>query len=881
VQRQNICGSGFFHHLNEADLEASDSDADISISTNDEDEKDSIALSFDRSHFSLFYNNSPSQVDPHYQPVSTLTKRGDQYRKKSGSGIALIEIELLDKDGSRVETIRTRGFVQSNDCADRLNFSTELLRMRRSDDINQVSTASPTGAFRNHRVCVKIVNTLLDARILQSWIELSLNQALVGIRIESVLMESRAISMSSISTLIAHDQSAPRQVRRNLADRDGALICSRDVDSLCKGIPGLYSIISRSCDLPHPAVMKSESRNPLKATLLANLTIGLLDDALMHDLQLERRGTCDGHRGGAVIIRTAPKDKARLVAIDRDATTGSVRVTDSATEGRARKIIDRVTDSPEYIVAFGLGHPREKDDDDGADKKRRSSIFCSRLVFRELVIEGQSDNSFAKRLHNLKSLRPDLFKRSLAFILHVTRSSRSLYVYNWNQTSLSSVINQMKSIENEIIQSDQELSQGQQARCLRGLNLFKHEDGPRTQTSCSVPSKKAAKSQMGTSKLEGMRPGASDHDHSSTKVQPKPQGPTATPPRKIRRPTNILRPTLIGKSVEGSAMQALAASRARASSRTMPGQQRPQPASATGRQSTKARKERISIPAVGSSKKGTKTSSTVKPRKEAAVLTRKDVGGKSEEQTLGPSTAHGKKVSGHQKPLVREHQKAELVPPRLAEFFSALKTKYCSMILKRRIPVSTAQQVVAMLMMHSHSQKSKYDELHFMKAYSLPLFAMSCELHQCGVDQAMPFLSFMANCIVKRNRNASILSIETPSIPIIYVRQELAGSRSCSAILFVQLAVTRHSATQQLIGRVSGWLFIRPSNVTAPRAKKAKKKTSSGAGRSTSKRTKKQTRALSKLEKTSSSLYSAATCYRVSDFHPLFFSTKTFILEHL
>ena len=41
--------------------------------------------------------------------------------------------------------------------------------------------------------------------------------------------------------------------------------------------------------------------------------------------------------------------------------------------------------------------------------------------------------------------------------------------------------------------------------------------------------------------------------------------PTKTPSRRIQRPTSIRRPQLVGKSVEGAAMQAMAASRARAS----------------------------------------------------------------------------------------------------------------------------------------------------------------------------------------------------------------------------------------------------------------------------------------------------------------------------
>lgn len=739
--------------------------------------------------------------------------------------------------------------------------------MRRIFDESKegISPVSPAAAFRNYRVHIRIVNTLLDARILHSWIELSLNQALVGFRIEAVLMEShRAISVSSNFNAVADEKSNLVPGWRRGPNPNVALICSRDVDSLCKGIPGLHSIISSSYDLPHPAVVKSELRKiPVKATLLAPLTLSLLD-GLTHDLQLERRGSCDAFRGGVVIIRTTPTDKARLVAIDRGASAGSVRVTEYNTDGRSRKLFDRVTDSPEYIAAFGLGHSREKEEDDGTDKKRRSSVLRSRLVFRELVVEDPSENSFAKRLHDLKSLRPDLFQRSLAFILHVTRSSRSLYVYNWNQASLSNVISRMESIENEIIQSDQQLSQKQQAKYLRGLNLFNDHEETGPQTGSSVQSKKAAKLQVETNKLGGTRPAASEHEHSLAKIQPKASGPTAPPPRKIRRPTNILRPTLIGKSVEGSAMQALAASRARASSRTVPGQIRPQPIATTGRQSTKSRKERQSISEAASNKKPTK-SSAMKPKKEATLSARKEVVGESEE--TGTSTTHGRKALGHKRPQsVRQHQRAGSIPPKLAkDFFLVLRTKYCTAILKRRIPMSRAQQLAGMLMTHVQSQKSNFDELYYMSRHSIPLFSSSCELSPCAADQAMPFLSFISERIVKTNSSASILSIENSPRPLTYVRQDLAGSRSCRAILFVQLAVTRHSTTQQLIGRASGWLFICPPSVTAPRVKKRKKKARRSTGRSSGKITKRPTKALSKLEKTSSSLYSATTCYRVSN----------------
>ena len=52
--------------------------------------------------------------------------------------------------------------------------------------------------------------------------------------------------------------------------------------------------------------------------------------------------------------------------------------------------------------------------------------------------------------------------------------------------------------------------------------------------------------------------------------QKEDSSPLRGPKRRIPRPTSMLKPTLIGKSVEGSAMQAVAASRLRASSRPLP-----------------------------------------------------------------------------------------------------------------------------------------------------------------------------------------------------------------------------------------------------------------------------------------------------------------------
>ena len=177
---QNICGSGFFHHLNEAELEDGlDSDAESALTKSPQafEDDDGVDLPFDTKHFSLFYNNSPSQVDPTYQPVSTLTAKGDEYRKKSGSGIALVAVELLRSDGIPVRYIRTGASPKS--MVGHVYYSTDMLRMKRIEHSfsNTLNLSGAAASFRtNYRIRIRITNTLLDVAILQNWIELSLNQ---------------------------------------------------------------------------------------------------------------------------------------------------------------------------------------------------------------------------------------------------------------------------------------------------------------------------------------------------------------------------------------------------------------------------------------------------------------------------------------------------------------------------------------------------------------------------------------------------------------------------------------------------------------------------------------------------------------------------------
>jgi hypothetical protein len=94
--RQDLCGSTYFHRLQTSDDRSSDIDPP----------SDEQHLNLDyASLFSFYYNYAPSQNDPTLQALSTLTERGASYSRDAGSGLALVEIALVDREGTNVQSV--------------------------------------------------------------------------------------------------------------------------------------------------------------------------------------------------------------------------------------------------------------------------------------------------------------------------------------------------------------------------------------------------------------------------------------------------------------------------------------------------------------------------------------------------------------------------------------------------------------------------------------------------------------------------------------------------------------------------------------------------------------------------------------------------------
>ncbi len=232
--RQNFCGSTFFHRLYEA---VADTDAALSSYEAEIIDEDT-EIKFDEREFKFYYNNTPSKLNPSYQAVSTLTNKGMDYSRKTGTGMALIELSLVfnSSEERSLQKLRTGSRGQEADILE--NLLKENLRFARVAHDDSKSLLQKCSL---PLVAVRITDTALNRAALHDWVELTLNQSLVAWNIERHLQH--------------FEQSQPLAPEPSKFPPD--LKNSRLVHSLLPGLPALTDILESSHSLPHPAVEKT------------------------------------------------------------------------------------------------------------------------------------------------------------------------------------------------------------------------------------------------------------------------------------------------------------------------------------------------------------------------------------------------------------------------------------------------------------------------------------------------------------------------------------------------------------------------------------------------------------------------------------------------
>jgi hypothetical protein len=412
--RQNLCGSTFFHRLNDIDQNGSNPSPAISEST--PLPGGGSTLNMNRHEFTVYYNNAPSKLDPRFQGLSTLTDKGAEFCRQAGMGIAMIEFGLVHGAGHFVDQVEFAIPASPGSCVDAV--SLEDLRMKKRTDFGKGDTKYSTC------VQVKITDTSLQRAALHEWILLTLNQALIEWVAERLVERSIHRILRPISRLSA------RRMEISKYDSKREIL----VDGLCPGLLAMKSVLESSFFLPHPAIAKVEHSGVMRSSSVATLTLALLEKCIlvpvvdkkipaMVDEELKATlSSGQEYSRYLKVIRISRSERPRLVNLTWDRRRAVVSV--GSEDGTKIQIKDSPIDCPEYVCYFLL---TELDGDlEWVDAQLR--------LYKEVVVDdGISEKSRSiDLLQSIKKVNQKAFARSFAFVFSVKRNKRCLWTYNWN-----------------------------------------------------------------------------------------------------------------------------------------------------------------------------------------------------------------------------------------------------------------------------------------------------------------------------------------------------------------------------------------------------------------------------------------------------------------
>ena len=410
--RQNLCGSTFFHRLN--DISQDGSTPSPSISVSGMLASGGTKLRMNSHDFSVYYNNAPSKLDPAFQGFNTLTEKGADYCRKTGQGIAIVEFTLINGRKDSADELRFAEPPSSTFRGSKLPHS--RARMECFDEIPP--DASDDSVF----VRIQVTDTALNRDILKDWLLLTFNQALIGWVAERFFERSYygVLTPRIVPALDIHNVK-----QANL------------VDTLCPGLRTFQNIFEASHDLPHPCIMRFENSGVLRSSSVATLTLEFLENHILGPLVENKMiNLIESDEGpkrlfsqrltkNLKIIRLSRSEKPRVAQIKwKENGRNSAAVSVVSKSGAWRTVEDSPVDCPEYICFFALA---ERD-------PHVKSIDAQLRLYREVVIhDGISEKSESiKVLQSIKKENPEAFFRSFGFIFSVKRNSRRLWTYNWS-----------------------------------------------------------------------------------------------------------------------------------------------------------------------------------------------------------------------------------------------------------------------------------------------------------------------------------------------------------------------------------------------------------------------------------------------------------------
>ena len=154
------------------------------------------------------------------------------------------------------------------------------------------------------------------------------------------------------------------------------------LESLNRKLPGLQALqdmMTFANGMPHPAITRVESKKMLRATVLSSLTLELLE--VMMSSMTPKRKSCDA----VDTLRYTVTEGFSLVKITKNISHRCARVELS---GSGKVIREKPTDSPEFIVAFGLN----------SESLKSTVNSPQNLFFTQVALSNESPFSHAVSL---------------------------------------------------------------------------------------------------------------------------------------------------------------------------------------------------------------------------------------------------------------------------------------------------------------------------------------------------------------------------------------------------------------------------------------------------------------------------------------------------
>ncbi len=410
--RQNLCGSTFFHRLNDIGHDGSTPTPTISVSG--KLASGGTRLQMNNHDFSVYYNNAPSKLDPAFQGFTTLTEKGADYCRKTGPGIAIVEFTLMNGNKRSADELN---FAQPP--SPTYNVTESSLNQARMQCFNEIP---PNASGDSIYVRIKVTDTALNRDVFKEWLLLTFNQALIG-WITERLFERSYFGILRPAIAPGTENSDVKQKML--------------LETLCPGLLAIKNTFESSFNLPHPCIMRSEHAGVIRSSSVATLTLDFLENSILAPLVENKMINLDEKDDGSrrllserfnknlKIIRLSRSDRPHIAQIKWQANgRKKAAVSIVSKTGVSRRIEDSPVDCPEYICFFSLA---ERD-------RTIKSIDAQLRLYREVVIhDGISEKSESiKILESVKKQSPEAFMRSFGFIFSVKRNTRRLWVYNWN-----------------------------------------------------------------------------------------------------------------------------------------------------------------------------------------------------------------------------------------------------------------------------------------------------------------------------------------------------------------------------------------------------------------------------------------------------------------